>query len=352
MKIVRYPLLLLLILTIAVVILGRGLVEEKLPVRQSEAKVLELSLENIYSQEKEWVKKLPKSRKRTLIATGDIIPARSVNYRTVSSDDFLWPYEKVAEVLKEADVTFANLEAPLTSDCQPTQEGMIFCGDRRNLEGLIFSGIDVISLANNHAGNFGLSGVVETRDLLRSKDILVTGMNGPVYKDISGLKFAFLGYNEIGAKEEGISWAESGRIQREVVGAKSLADVIVVTFHWGIEYVAQPNSRQKELGHLAIDAGADLVIGNHPHWIQPVEVYKGKIITYAHGNFIFDQMWSQKTREGVVGRYTFLDKKIVDVEFLPIRIEDYGQPYFLEDSEKKNILDEMRQESFILQATK
>jgi poly-gamma-glutamate synthesis protein (capsule biosynthesis protein) len=99
------------------------------------------------------------------------------------------------------------------------------------------------------------------------------------------------------------------------------------------------------LGRFTIDSGADLVIGNHPHWIQPVEIYKGKLITYAHGNFVFDQEWSLKTKQGVIGKYTFYGKELADVEFFPVQIENYGQPYFLEEENAKVILDSMKAES-------
>lgn len=263
-----------------------------------------------------------------LIATGDIIPARSVNFQSSRRGDFTWAFQKTADVLKSADITFANLESPLVPDCPLTNEGMVFCGDERHLQGLQFAGIDIVSVANNHAGNYGLFGLDNTTNLLEGVGILVTGRSGPVYKEVRGLKFAFLGYNEIGAPEAGISWAEDKKVALEISQAKKEADIVVVSFHWGVEYVDQPTERQKQLARLAIDKGADLIIGNHPHWVQPSEKYKGKLIVYAHGNFIFDQMWSQKTREGVIGRYTFLDKELVQYEFLPVTIEDYGQPHF------------------------
>ena len=105
------------------------------------------------------------------------------------------------------------------------------------------------------------------------------------------------------------------------------------------------------LGHFTIDSGADLVIGNHPHWIQPIEIYKGKLITYAHGNFVFDQEWSLKTKQGVVGKYTFYDNQLVDVEFLPIQIENYGQPFFLAGQAKKSILESMKIQSKIFSSS-
>lgn len=113
-----------------------------------------------------------------------------------------------------------------------------------------------------------------------------------------------------------------------------------------MEYTDQPTQRQKELAHLAIDTGADLVIGNHPHWIQPVEIYKNKLIVYAHGNFVFDQMWSAKTREGIIGRYTFYGDRLIDAEFLPVQINDFGQPRFLTGETKSVLLEVLKQQSY------
>ncbi len=263
---------------------------------------------------------------RTIIATGDIIPARSVNYQTVTRNDFKWPYLKTADILKKADITFVNLETPLLSKCPLTQEGMIFCGDSRNIEGLVYAGVDIVNLANNHAGNYGKEGIDSTINLLNANKISVTGISGATILDIKGLRFAFLGYNDISKSQPGISNVDEEKIKTEIVMAKKSADIVIIAFHWGTEYTDKPNERQIYLAHLAIDSGADLIIGNHPHWIQTVEKYKGKHITYAHGNFIFDQEWSQKTKEGVIGKYTFKDKELINVEFFPVQINDYGQP--------------------------
>ena len=162
------------------------------------------------------------------------------------------------------------------------------------------------------------------------------------------MKFAFLGYNDIGYNQDGISWPDEEKIRLDIIEAKKIADVIIVTYHWGVEYRSQPDERQRYLGHFTIDSGADLVIGNHPHWIQPIEIYKGKLITYAHGNFVFDQEWSLKTKQGVVGKYIFYDSQLIDVEFMPLQIENYGQPNFLTGNEKQEILDEMKMESLRL----
>jgi len=114
-----------------------------------------------------------------------------------------------------------------------------------------------------------------------------------------------------------------------------------------------------EIAHLAVDAGADLIIGNHPHWVQAVELYKGKhalsgaegYIAYAHGNFIFDQMWSYETRVGVIGRYTFYDDRLVRVEYIPTLIQDYAQPVPLQGADAQAVLDGMKVASEQLAAT-
>lgn len=306
------------------------------------------NLDKIFSDDRNWVATLSAQKLRTIIATGDIIPARSVNYQVISRNDFRWPYLNTANLVRHADITFVNLETPLIKNCPVTQEGMIFCGDFRNIEGLNFAGVDIASLANNHAGNYRVSGVKETVKLLNDNGIDVTGINGPQVKVIRGINFAFLGYNDITVPQVGIANTDEEKIKKEITQAKQIADVVVVTFHWGVEYRDQPDDRQIYLGHLSIDAGADLVIGNHPHWIQPVEIYQDKLITYAHGNYIFDQMWSEKTKLGVIGRYTFFDNKLIDVQYLPIYIEDYGQARFLEGIERKEILEYMKNESLKL----
>lgn len=308
------------------------------------------SIDQIFSDNHKWEATLPAERVRTVIATGDIIPARAVNFEILRHKDFNWPYLKTYQLTQAADITFSNLESPEIKNCPLTNEGMIFCGDYRNIEGLKFAGIDVVSLANNHAGNHGEKGVKETVNHLKAAGIDSTGTESSnlVIKDIRGIKFAFLGFNDITKNQPGVSNVDEEKIKNDITEAKRQANIVVVTFHWGVEYRDQPDERQKYLGHLAIDSGADLVIGNHPHWIQPVEIYKGKLVTYAHGNFVFDQMWSQKTREGVVGKYTFYGSQLIDVEYLPVQIDSYGQPSFTSDGGKKSILDDMRKRSLLL----
>ncbi len=281
----------------------------------------------------------------TIIATGDVIPARSVNSKLVGLQNFTFPFEKTVSFLKSADAVFINLETPLIHNCKPTLEGMIFCGDYQAAEGLVYAGVTVASIANNHAGNYGIDGVTNTIELLKQNKIQVTGNGEPTIVTIRDKKFGFLGYNDIGTKEQGIEWADIPHLQQEIQNLKKKVDFVIVAYHWGVEYVSLPSKRQIELGHVSVDAGADLIIGNHPHWVQGVEQYKGKFITYAHGNYVFDQMWSRKTREGVLGKYTFNKNGLIHVAYVPIIIDTNLQPRFASQTEANTILARMKTSS-------
>jgi hypothetical protein len=111
----------------------------------------DLSLDRVLAADHSWTASLSAEHLRTLLATGDIIPGRSVNFLATKYDNFLWPWAKVTATLKQADITFVNLEAPLIAGCQPTPVGMTFCGDPRNIAGFTAAGVDVANLANNHS---------------------------------------------------------------------------------------------------------------------------------------------------------------------------------------------------------
>lgn len=289
------------------------------------------------------------SNEYTIFATGDVIPARSVNAKMVRLKNFNYPFEKTVNLLRNADLLLINLESPLIPNCQITEEGMEFCGDPRDVGGLVYAGVRVANIANNHSGNFGAVGINGTIHLLKENNIEATGNGQPAIVTVKGKRFGFLGYNSIGAKEAGIAWADIPQIQTDIQSLKKQVDFVIVSFHWGIEYTSNPTGQQQELAHMAIDAGADLIIGNHPHWVQGIEEYKNRLITYAHGNFVFDQMWSEETRQGVVGKYTFNNAGLIDVKFFPVVIDDYSQPRFATEMEAGKILSIMKESSLQIQ---
>ncbi|HYL08001.1 MAG TPA: CapA family protein [Candidatus Udaeobacter sp.] len=301
-----------------------------------------LSLQNLFHPR--YVVPNDPNQVRTLLVTGDVIPARGVNYFATARHDFLWPFRPTAAYTRNADVTLINLESPLFAGCPvDPNSGFTFCGDARFADGLTFMGAKVVNLANNHTSNYGAQGITLTQQLLAQHGMLTSGLGPVAVVDIRGIKFGFIGFNGVGRA------IDQEAVKEGIARARQLADIVVVQFHWGKEYERQPMADPHvptpddpvDIGHKAIDWGADIVIGNHPHWYQGVEIYHGKLITYAHGNFVFDQMWSEETREGVIGTYTFYGTQLVSATWKAYRIYDYGQPVFMNAKDSGAVLQTM-----------
>jgi len=288
-----------------------------------------------------------------LMAVGELILSRGVAERIIKYNDVLYPFRKVNAVLSSADFTLATLEAPLVENCVFARETMVFCGQPEYIAGLTFSGIDLVSLAANHIKDYGGGGIAETTALLDENKIAHVGAgqnreeaHWPYIAEIGNVKFGFLGYNDVvpesyGATSEsaGSAWAEIDEISADIANLRPQVDVILVLMHWGIEYTNKPSERQNEIAHAAISAGVDIIIGDHPHWVQGVEFYGGKFIVYGVGNFVFDQMWSQETREGTIVDLFFYQQKLINVSFRPTVIEDYAQPRLATQEESTRILE-------------
>ena len=312
-----------------------------------------LALEDIFEHGPTLADDLDPQRLRTLIATGDVIPARYVDIQIrAHNNDFLYPFAETASVLRDADIALINLESSLISYCPPHREGFVFCGQQGFVGGLEYAGVDIVGLENNHIRDYGASAVASTQEALKQHGIDYADRNTLAIRVVNGLRFGFLAFNGVGER------IDRQDMTAAIQQADSQTDVLVVSFHWGKEYSSLPQADPwlapddpVEIAHLAVDAGADLIIGNHPHWVQAVELYREKLIAYAHGNFIFDQMWSPEVRRGVVGRYTFYDQHLVKAEYLPVLIEDYWQPRFLAGNEAQAILNTMYQASRTLEAS-
>lgn len=263
----------------------------------------------------------------TLLFTGDVMLGRSVNKNILEHNDPTWPFTYVADKLQSADITYINLEGPLVNGCPTTQTGMKFCGNVSNVAGLVASGVDLASLANNHSTNYGQDGLTTTINTLKSNNIEPVGVGSPVKIMRHGQVFTFLSFNDIGPYA-GIDNVVPSTLSDQISRVKVTGETLIVTFHWGHEYQSIPSQRQISLAHQAIEAGADLIVGAHPHWIQTHELYQGKPIYYSLGNFVFDQEWSPETKRGLVVEFTYLAGELVKTEELPVRIENYGQPHF------------------------
>src|SRR3989442_13485 len=244
----------------------------------SPTRIPSLTLADIFPPRDLSALKLDPSRVRTLIATGDVIPARytDVTIRN-QGDDFLYTVAATKEITANADLTVINLEAPLLDNCPYHDSGFTFCGRPGFVAALQAAGVDVATLENNHIGNYGVSGIDETAQHLEAGGIRLAERNTPAIIDVRTLKFGFLAFNGVGERIDRQAMTDQIRALRSSV------DVVVASFHWGAEYVSLPQTapgiaedNPVEIAHLAVDSGADLIIGNHPHWVQGLELYKGK----------------------------------------------------------------------------
>ncbi|MEW6407362.1 MAG: CapA family protein [Patescibacteria group bacterium] len=302
--------------------------------------------------------------KNLLVAGGDVIPSRWVGVKIRRSGDSAMPFRKIAPLMQSGDITFVNFEAPFLDKGELVTEGMSFKAEPDFIEGLILAGVDVVSLANNHMKNQGREGLAFTFSHLTENNIKYTGAGKNYEKAHKGvilesknIKFGFLAYTysdgiKFSKNEDpeiyDLAFMEIDRMKEDVEKLKKEADVVIVSMHAGTEYQVTPNPQQVEFAHAAIDSGANLVLGHHPHWVQTTEKYKDSFIIYSLGNLVFDQMWSEETREGVIAKCKFQGMKLKSMEFVPTKIEDYSQPRFATRQESKIILKRMELKSAVV----
>lgn len=276
----------------------------------------------------------------TLIFVGDIMLSRNIGKRMENFGDWEFPFRKVKKYLSSADFTFANLESPISD--RGSNQGSIwsFRADPQSVVGLQAAGVDAVSLANNHIWDWGKDALLDTISNLEGAGIATLGVGenkkmanaGRIFK-VNGTKIGFLAYTDL--YPEGLTATEEGpgvsdwsrdQILSDIKRLQSESDLIFVSWHSGTEYEKNPDPQQKETYKWLIAAGVDLVIGHHPHVIQPVEEYGNGWIAYSLGNFIFDQYFSKETMEGMVlevfvrgGKITGIDTKrvILDKDFQP-----------------------------------
>jgi poly-gamma-glutamate synthesis protein (capsule biosynthesis protein) len=250
----------------------------------------------------------------------------------------------VRDLIKGADIAAANFENPAPNNPRFHASGTNFSADPRFIDGLKNAGIDYVSLANNHIRDAGATGLLQTIANVKKRGIRYSGAGKdanaartPAILEAAGTKVAILGYDAIAggyhatATKVGSAGLSAKAVKADVAKARAAgADLVIVYPHWGTEYDPTPFVNQKKLAEMIIDNGADMVIGNHAHWAAAMEVYKGKPIWYALGNFVFDQTWSEPTMEGITLELTFRGKDLVQAHIRPHIILDKAQPNFLD----------------------
>lgn len=290
-----------------------------------------------------------KEEKINIILVGDIMLDRGVEYMIdkEGNGDFKFPFLKIADYLRSADIVFGNLEGPISDKGRKVGSIYSFRHNPKAIDGLIYAGFNVLSFANNHAFDYTLEALEDNFTRLKAAgiDYVGAGFNqdeahSAVIKEIKGVKIGFLEYTNLGAE----SWAateERGGIARisgddleilkqDIMKAKNETDVLIVSIHAGEEYTQNLTGFQKEFSKAAIDAGADLVVGHHPHISQTSEQYNGKWIFYSLGNFIFDQGFSEETMKGAILEILIENGKIKEIIPREIKMNEFFQPELVE----------------------
>lgn len=282
----------------------------------------------------------PPSGVVSLAAVGDVMLARTIGARIEHAS----PFAGVASILRAADIAVANLECAAASPAtgSPAKKAFTFKAPPASIPVLADAGIDVVSLANNHALDFGPDAFAETMRLLDASHVAYAGgganearAHAPAIVTVNGVRVAFLGYVKVMAEGKngagfdtrsweargdapGVAWADPPRIASDVAAAKQSSDAVVVMLHSGFEAARIPNVWQRAAAHAAIDAGAALVLGAHPHVLQGVEKYKNGFIAYSLGNFVFD---GPLTMSAIL-RVVFDKESIKSVEWTPVILRD------------------------------
>ncbi len=268
--------------------------------------------------------------KLRILFVGDLMLDRYIRQVTEKKGkDFI--FDDIGGFLKSYDLVVANLEGPITENASlsiNSKEGeknnyyFTFPPDSADL--LYGKNIKLVNIGNNHILNFGEAGYAETKERLKKSGVKYfgdTGFSGDnfyVYL-INGTRFAFVSYNQFTSKS-GIRTLEA------IKNLKNKSDFIIIFSHWDKEYFSEPMESTKILSREFVDAGADLIIGSHPHVIQSKEIYKGKLIYYSLGNFIFDQYFSPETQKGLAVEAEFdPTSKNIDFSEYPLKLKNNGQ---------------------------
>jgi hypothetical protein len=248
------------------------------------------------------------------------------------------------DLIQDADLAIANFENPAPDRWRWHTRDTIFSADPGIIEGIANAGIDWVGLANNHIGDQGRASVLQTIENIDEHGLAHAGAGQdaaaartPSIFEFGKTTVAVLAYDAIykpyhaTASRVGSAAFTIKNVTADVKKArKAGADVVIVFPHWGREYHYAPTTRQREQAHAIIDAGADMIIGNHAHYAAAMEAYKGKPIWYALGNFVFDQTWSEPTMEGITLELTFHGGTLVQARMRPHLILDKAQPNVLD----------------------
>ena len=277
------------------------------------------------------------------MAVGDMMLARTIG-EMIESEGIEAPFAFTAETLSTADITLGNLECSISDRGTPEDKKYTFRAPLSAAESLQFAGFDLVSLSNNHILDYGPLALEDTLAELSAAAVKAVGAGmddeeayQPVFFEVNGLRIAFLAFTDVstvdydylaweaGSAQPGIAWAHAEQIESGVRAAKAQADLVVVLFHNGYEIVQKVSDLQQQVAHLAIDSGADLVIGSHPHVLQRIEDYNGGLIVYSMGNFVFDNFLYPPNYSAILS-VTLTEEGVETYELIDVVVHLNGVP--------------------------
>ena len=300
----------------------------------------------------------PQSIETSIVCAGDIMLVGSAK-PIIEQRGVDYPFDGMRRIIEAADLAIGNLEMPLATTGNPLPEKeFTFVGQPKLAEGIANAGFDVLALANNHMGDYGDDALLETLEVLSANNLRYCGAGPdlqaarqPAIVKSRDVHIAVLAYSKTYPFEFFAGEGDPGTVNGiaeifvpDIKAARQQADLVVVSFHWSGELVTEPREYQEWLGRQVIDAGADLVFGHHPHVLQGIEVYRGKIIAYSLGNFVFGS-GSESKHTGAILRVTWKNGETKRGEIIPINVDNREvqfQPRILSGEAARATIDEIR----------
>jgi poly-gamma-glutamate capsule biosynthesis protein CapA/YwtB (metallophosphatase superfamily) len=296
----------------------------------------------------------------TLLFTGVIVPARCVQAAIDARGSPDYIYAEVCDQIQQADLAIGTLNASIndTSDHTGCIETLKLVGSSNNADALAEAGFDVMSVATNHIKDGGNLGLTNTLDNLRRVGIAPVGAGAsleealqPVVLTVKGVRFGIVSLGMVnpstfaGADMPGIAPLTNENLESAISAARAASDVVIAMPHWGPEDTSDPDPNQLRFAPVVVEAGADLVVGNHTHVVQAVQVMDGITVFYGLGNFIFDQTWDLAHQQGVILLVTFEGTRMVGYELIPTHVDGDGTVHIAGVEEAAQVLDRIQQAS-------
>ena len=274
----------------------------------------------------------------TIYAVGDImLGEQSLCYNfgvksIIKNKGVNYLFKAIKDIFRNGDIVFGNLEALISNKTNKNGfEANFFRAEPNVIEGLKNARFNVLSVANNHIMEHGERAFLATVSLLKENNISPVGVaNKTEILEIDGFKIAIIGYSFI---DDFISNPLYNKVdsERKILGdirsMRDSVDLVILSLHWGYEYIPFPSPEQVEIGRKLIDCGADVILGHHAHVIQGYEIYKGRPIIYGFGNFIFDHTYIKSTRKSIIAKIKVdMNTKNINIDFIPV-ICDHKEYY-------------------------